>query len=132
MLTYKQKHEQANREAIATVIGLAATIVVWTACGFGLSAFDITVFHTPLWVVGGTLGTFAFSIVVAVVLAKRVFKDFDLEDAPGDAMPAGAAASMGEPGTAAAGAAATAGEPNAPDAFASASAPTSAQERRHG
>lgn len=80
MLTYKQKHAQANREALATVIGLAATIVVWTVCGFGLSSFDVTVFHTPLWVVGGTLGTWVFSILVAVVLAKRVFKNFDLDD----------------------------------------------------
>lgn len=87
MLTYKQKHEQANREAFATVIGLVATIVVWTLCGFGLSTFDITVFHTPLWVIGGTLGTWVFSIVVAVVLAKRVFKDFDLDDTTSEHAP---------------------------------------------
>ena len=80
MLSYKEKHAQANREALATVIGLLATIVVWTLAGFGLSAFDISIFHTPLWVIGGTLGTLAFAIVVAIVLAKRVFKDFDLDD----------------------------------------------------
>lgn len=92
MLTYKQKHEQANREALATVIGLVATIGVWTLCGFGLSAFDITVFHTPLWVIGGTLGTWVFSIIVAVVLAKRVFKDFGLDDATSEQAPEEAAA----------------------------------------
>lgn len=80
MLSYKEKHAQANREALATVVALVATIVVWTLAGFGLSAFDITIFHTPLWVIGGTLGTLAFAIVVAVVLAKCVFKDFDLDD----------------------------------------------------
>ena len=80
MLSYKQKHEQANREAIATVIALAITIVVWLVCGFGLAPFDITIFHTPLWVVGGTIGTWICSIVVAVVLAKRFFMDFDLDD----------------------------------------------------
>ena len=80
MLTYKQKHEQANREALATVIGLAVTIVVWIACGFGLAGMDVQVLHTPLWVVGGTIGTWICAIVVSIVLAKRVFVDFSLDD----------------------------------------------------
>ena len=80
MLTYRQKHEQANREALATVVALAITILVWIACGFGLSTLDVTVFHTPLWVVGGTVGTWACSIVVSVVLAKRFFVGFSLDD----------------------------------------------------
>ena len=80
MLTYKQKHEQANREAIATVVALAVTIAVWIACGFGLSGLDITLFHTPLWVIGGTVGTWLFAIVVAVFLSKRVIADVDLDD----------------------------------------------------
>ena len=82
-LSYRQKHEQANREAVATVVGLAVTVVVWIACGFGLSGLDVTVFHTPLWVVGGTVGTWACAIVVAVVLAKRVFANFALDDEEG-------------------------------------------------
>ena len=86
MLTYKQKHEQANREAIATVVALAITVIVWTVCGFGLAGLDITVFHTPLWVVGGTIGTWVCSIVVVVVLAKRFFVGFDLD--ADDAQPA--------------------------------------------
>ena len=80
MLGYKQKLEQANREAVATVIGLAVTIVVWIVCGFGLAGLDVSVCHTPIWIVGGTLGTWACAIVVSVVLAKKVFADFDLGD----------------------------------------------------
>ena len=80
MLTYKQKHEQANREAIATVVALAVTILVWIACGFGLAGSDITLFHTPLWVIGGTIGTWICSIVVVVVLAKRFFVGFELDE----------------------------------------------------
>ena len=80
VLTYKQKHEQANREAAATVVALVITIVVWIVCGFGLSTFDVTLFHTPLWVIGGTVGTWICSIVVTVVLAKRFFVGFDLDD----------------------------------------------------
>lgn len=80
MFTYKQKHEQANREAIATVVALAVTILVWIACGFGLAGSDITLFHTPLWVIGGTIGTWICSIVVVVVLAKRFFVGFELDE----------------------------------------------------
>ena len=80
MLTYKQKHEQANREALATVVALGITIVVWVVCGFGLAGVDVQIFHTPLWVIGGTLGTWVCAIVVSVVLARRFFSDFDLED----------------------------------------------------
>ena len=83
MLTYKQKHDQVNREAIATVVALVVTIVVWIVCGFGLAGLDVQVFHTPLWIVGGTVGTWICSIVVTVLLARRFFVDFDLEeDAP--------------------------------------------------
>ena len=84
MLTYKQKLEQANREAFATVVALVVTIVVWIACGFGLSGLDVEVFHTPLWIVGGTLGTWACAIIVSVVLAKRFFVGFDLDDEQDD------------------------------------------------
>ena len=80
MLSYKQKHEQANKEALATVVALAVTIAVWCLCGFGLAGLDVQVFHTPLWVIGGTIGTWICSIVVAVVLAKKVFVDFGLDD----------------------------------------------------
>ena len=80
MLTYKEKHQQANREAVATVVALAITIAVWIVCGFGLSSLDITVLHTPLWVVGGTIGTWVCSIVVVVVLSKRFFVGFDLDE----------------------------------------------------
>ncbi len=80
MLTYKQKHEQANREALATVAALAVTIVVWVVCGFGLAGSGVTLFHTPLWVIGGTIGTWICSIVVVVVLAKKFFVGFELDD----------------------------------------------------
>ena len=79
-LTYAQKHRQANREAAATVAGLAATIVVWTALGFGLSGLDADLLGTPLWAIGGTIGTWVFAIALTVFLAKRVFRNFDLDD----------------------------------------------------
>ena len=80
MLTYKQKLQQANKEAIATVVGLGVVIVVWIVCGFGLAGLDVEIFHTPLWVIGGTIGTWICSIIVTIVLVKRFFVGFDLDD----------------------------------------------------
>lgn len=78
--TYREKLLQANREAKATLVGLAVVVAVWIAGGFGLSALDIEIFSTPLWVFGGTIGTWIAAIAVAVVLGKRVFADFDLDE----------------------------------------------------
>lgn len=81
--TYEEKMAQTDREAAVTVVALLLTILVWTACGFGLAGLDIEVFHTPLWIVGGTVGTWLFAVAVAVVLGKRVFADFDLGEEEG-------------------------------------------------
>ena len=59
LMTYKEKLKQADREARAALVGLAATSVVW--------------------VFTGCLGTFACAIVVSLVMARRVFKDVELE-----------------------------------------------------
>ena len=83
--TYREKMAQANREAKATVVALAIVVVVLIAAGFGLSAFDVEVFGTPIWVFGGTLGTWIAAIVAAVVLGRRVFADFDLDEEERDA-----------------------------------------------
>lgn len=93
MLSYKEKHAQANREARATVVALAITIAAWAFFGFGLSGLDVQLFHTPLWVIGGTIGTWICSIVVVVILAKKIFANFSLDD---DAAPAAPAASAAE------------------------------------
>ena len=78
--TYREKMAQANREAKATVVALAAVVAVWIVAGFGLSAFDIEAFNTPIWVFGGTLGTWVAAIAAAVILGRHVFADFDLGD----------------------------------------------------
>lgn len=83
-LSYREKMLQANREAKAAVVGLALTTVVWIVLGFGLSGCDAELFGTPVWVVGGTVGTWIFAIAVSVVLGCRVFKDFDLDEEESD------------------------------------------------
>jgi uncharacterized membrane protein YhdT len=79
-LTYKEKLDQASKEAKATVVALIAVVAVWIVLGFGLAGSDITLFHTPIWVIGGTVGTWLFTIAVCVFLAKKVFMDFDLDE----------------------------------------------------
>lgn len=79
-MRYEDKLRQADREARAALAGLAATIVVWAACGFGLAPSGVYVFSTPLWVVAGCGGTFLFAVGVAVWMACHVMKDVGLDD----------------------------------------------------
>ena len=74
---------QVNKEARATVAALACIIVVWLVGGFGLAGTDIWVFHTPLWVIGGCVAPWIAAVVAAVVLSRRVFADFDLDEVAG-------------------------------------------------
>ena len=85
---------QANKEARATVAALACIIVVWLVGGFGLAGTDIWVFHTPLWVIGGCVAPWIAAVVAAVVLSRRVFADFDLDEVVGSC-PAGSAEASG-------------------------------------
>lgn len=77
---YGAKLRQCNKEALITVGALMATIVVWAVCGFGLSGVDAFVCGIPLWAVTGTVGTWIFAVIVAVVLSKFFFADFDVDD----------------------------------------------------
>ena len=92
--TYAQAMRQANKEARATVAALACIIVVWLVGGFGLAGTDIWVFHTPLWVIGGCVAPWIAAVVAAVVLSRRVFADFDLDEVAGSC-PAGSADASG-------------------------------------
>ena len=71
---------QADREAKATIVGLVVVVVAWIALGFGLAGTGIEVFHTPLWVITGTVGTWIVAIMVAVFMSKRVITDDDLDE----------------------------------------------------
>lgn len=75
-----EKFRQANKEAIATVWATIAVILFWWVAGFGLADSKIEFLHTPLWVWGGCVGTWIFTILVTVFLTKKVFVNFDLDD----------------------------------------------------
>ncbi|MGN0037695.1 MAG: YhdT family protein [Coriobacteriales bacterium] len=83
--TYGAKLRQCNREALITVVTLALTIAVWALLGFGLSGVDARICGIPLWAVAGTVGTWVFAIAVSVVLSKKLFCDFDVEEGDEDA-----------------------------------------------
>lgn len=80
----EDKFKQIAKEAKAVLWALLAIIIFWIVAGLGISRLDITIFHTPLWVITGCVGTWIFSIIIVVFLMKRIFKDFSLEEEDGD------------------------------------------------
>jgi uncharacterized membrane protein YhdT len=95
--TYAEAMKQTSREAEATVIALAAIVVVWLVAGFGLAGTDIWVFHTPLWVVCGCVLPWVAAVIAALVLGYKVFADFDLDEVAAEGAASGveAASSAG-------------------------------------
>ena len=89
---------QANKEARATVAALACIVIVWLVGGFGLAGTDIWLFHTPLWVIGGCVAPWIAAVVAAVVLSRRVFADFDLDEVACSCPVGSAAAPHGDRG----------------------------------
>ena len=79
-MTYREKLKQANKEAIAAVIALVLTVIVWIISGFGIAPLNIVVFNTPLWIITGCFVTWIFAILAAVFMSKFVFMDIDLDD----------------------------------------------------
>ena len=77
---YDAKLRQCNKEALITVGALLCTVVVWALCGFGLAGVPVKLMGIPLWAVAGTFGTWIFAIIVSVVLSKKLFADFDIEE----------------------------------------------------
>lgn len=80
----EDKFKQIAKEAKAVLWALLAIIIFWIVAGLGISRLDITIFHTPLWVITGCVGTWVFSIIIVVFLMKHVFKDFSLEEEDDD------------------------------------------------
>lgn len=80
MMKRSEKFRQANREAKATITATLAVIIFWYLAGFGLAEVDISLWHTPLWVWGGCVGTWIFAVLVTIFLTKKVFINFDLDD----------------------------------------------------
>ncbi len=78
--TYAAKMRQANREALATVAALVIIAVTWLSWGIGLADSDIELFSTPIWIIGGCVGTWLMAVLAALVLVCGVFANFSLDD----------------------------------------------------
>ena len=44
-MTYKDKLQQANKEAKSAVVALFLTVLVWIISGFGVAQFNITLLY---------------------------------------------------------------------------------------
>ena len=82
-MTEKEKYRQVRREAVATGIALLVLIVFWLFAGFGLADVGATVFCLPIWAVMGSVGVWLFAILLAWILAERIFRDMELEEEHG-------------------------------------------------
>lgn len=79
-MTYKEKMQQANREAKASAVAAAVVIVAWLVLGFGLEGTGVAVFSTPLWIIGGCVGTWLVAIVASAVVGHFFMADTPLDD----------------------------------------------------
>lgn len=78
--TYSDKMRRANKEALYSVIALVIIVVAWLLGGVCLSGVDAQFASTPIWIIGGTLGTWLVAVVISIVFAKRIFANFSLDD----------------------------------------------------
>lgn len=80
----KEREKQIRTEAQATFVVLLLVILFWIVAGFGVSYLHITVWHMPLWVLTGCIGTWIFAVLLVYLLITRIFYDMDLEDGAHD------------------------------------------------
>lgn len=78
--TYAAKMRQANKETLATVAALFVIVVTWLSWGIGMADSDIEVFSTPIWIIGGCVGTWLVTVLAAIVLGRGIFANFSLDD----------------------------------------------------
>ncbi len=77
LMKRSEQFRQANREAKYTCYATVAVILFWILAGFGLSGSDLILWDTPVWVIGGCIGTWLFSVAVAFWLAEYVIQDVE-------------------------------------------------------
>lgn len=76
----KDCERQIRKEAKATLAVLLLIVAFWLAAGFGVARLDITLWHMPLWVFTGCIGTWLFAVGLVYFLVAKVCKDMELND----------------------------------------------------
>lgn len=79
-VTREEKNRQIRKEALATIILFLICFVWHVGFGYGLSGKELYVMNLPLWWVLSTPGVFVVAVVGVIILLKKVFVNFDLED----------------------------------------------------
>ena len=79
----EQKDKQIRKEALATLILFAVCFVWNVGFAYGLSGSGIRLFGLPLWWLISTPGMLIIAIIGVVILLKKVFVDFELDDEEG-------------------------------------------------
>ena len=80
-MTREQKDIQVRKEAKATLILFLICFIWNVGFAYGLSSTGIRIGGLPLWWLLSTPGMFVVAVVGVVYLLKKVFVNFDLEDA---------------------------------------------------
>lgn len=79
-MTKEEKDLQIRKEARATVILFCICFLWHVGCAYLLTGSGITVFGLPLWWVLSTPGVFVIAVVGVIILLKKVFVNFSLDD----------------------------------------------------
>ena len=76
----EQKERQIRKEAKATLILFAICFIWNVGFAYGLSGAGVRLFGLPLWWLISTPGMFIIAVIGVVILLKKVFVNFELED----------------------------------------------------
>ncbi len=79
-MTREEKNLQIRKEARATAVLFLICFLWHVGCAYLLSGIDIKVMGLPLWWVLSTPGVFVIAVVGVVILLKKVFVNFSLDD----------------------------------------------------
>ena len=82
--TREEKNKQIKKEASATIALFALCFIWHVGFGYGLSGSQIYIFNLPLWWILSTPGVFFVSVLGGIILLKKVFVNFDLNEEGAD------------------------------------------------
>ncbi len=78
--TMEEKNNQIKKEAKATIVLFVICFLWHVGFGYGLSGVPIYIFNLPLWWILSVPGVFAVAVIGVVILLKKVFVNFDLDE----------------------------------------------------
>lgn len=79
-MTYKEKFQQANKEAKYTFLLFMIMMIWWFVTGLGLKDVEVYILGIPLWAALSSFGTVIIASVGNWILTRFFFKNFDFEE----------------------------------------------------